>query len=57
LVRATTIYENTSSFHVSLLEPFKKSTISQKTQSPPPCIEIDNYREYEAEKVLDLRQK
>jgi hypothetical protein len=44
-------------FHVSLLEPYKESNISDRTQPPPPCIEIDSHEEYELEEVLDSRQR
>jgi hypothetical protein len=44
-------------FHVSLLEPYKESNISCRTQPPPPCIEIDNHEEYKVEEVLDSRQR
>jgi hypothetical protein len=44
-------------FHVFLLEPYKESNISGRTQPPPPCMEIDNHEEYEVEEVLDSRQR
>jgi hypothetical protein len=42
-------------FHVSLLEPYQKSTIPCRTFLPPPPVEIDNNLEYEVEKILDSR--
>jgi hypothetical protein len=44
-------------FHVFLLEPYKKSNIPNRTQPPPPCIELDNLEKYEVEEVLDSRQR
>jgi hypothetical protein len=44
-------------FYVSLLEPYKDSNIPDRTQPPPPYIEIDSHKEYEVEEVLDSRQR
>jgi hypothetical protein len=43
-------------FHVFLLEPYKESNISGRTQPPPLCVETDNHEEYKVEEVLDSRQ-
>jgi hypothetical protein len=43
--------------HVSFLKPHKESNIPGRTQPPPPCIEIDNHKEYEVEEVLDSWQR
>lgn len=40
-------------FHISLLEPYKESSIPEKTQPPPPCIEINTHKDYEVGKILD----
>jgi hypothetical protein len=42
-------------FHVSLLDPYKKSTIPDRTQSPPPPVNIDDPTIYEVEQILDSR--
>ena len=42
-------------FHVSLLEPYKSSTI-RKHRPPPPPIIIDSFEEYEVEKILDSKR-
>jgi hypothetical protein len=42
-------------FHVSLLEPYKKSQIPNEISLPPPPIEIDHNLEYEVEEILDSR--
>jgi hypothetical protein len=44
-------------FHVSLLEPYKKSQISCQIPPPPPPppIEIDHDVEYEVDEILDSR--
>lgn len=44
-------------FYISLLEPYKKSNFSRRSQPPPPFIEVDHDEEYEVEKVLDSRRK
>jgi hypothetical protein len=44
-------------FHVSFLEPYKESNIPNRTQLPPPCIEIDSHEEYEVEEVLGSRKR
>ena len=40
-------------FHISLLEPYKPSTIPGRTREPPPPIVIDNEEEWEVEEILD----
>ncbi len=42
-------------FHVSLLEPYKESTIPGRLQQPPPPIEIDGEEEFEVSEILDSR--
>ena len=41
-------------FHVSLLEPYKDSTILGRLQAPPP-IEVDGTEEFEVSEILDSR--
>ena len=43
-------------FHVSFLEPYKESTLNERTQPPPPFIQVDNHEEYKVDEVLDSRQ-
>jgi len=42
-------------FHVSLLEPYKESTLPGRVQEPPPPIEIDGDEEFEVSEILDSR--
>lgn len=42
-------------FHVSLLSPYKSSTIPGRKHPEPPPIEVENESEYEVEKILDSR--
>ena len=42
-------------FHVSLLEPYKKSQIPNQIPPPPPPIEINRNVEYEVKEILDSR--
>lgn len=42
-------------FHVSLLETYSESTLLNRIQPPPPCIEFEDHVEYEVEQVLDSR--
>ena len=42
-------------FHVSQLEPFAPGTIPNRTQPPPPPIEVDGEAEYEIAEVLDSK--
>ncbi|MBW0520354.1 hypothetical protein O181_060069 [Austropuccinia psidii MF-1] len=44
-------------FHVSLLEPVKKSTISNQHQLPPPPVIVEEQEECEVAQVLDLKLK
>ena len=44
-------------FHVSLLKAYKESTISGRTQPPPPCIEVENHNKYKVEDILDSRRR
>ena len=40
-------------FHVSLLKPYKDSTIPRRLQAPPPPIEVDGAEEFEVSEILD----
>ena len=42
-------------FHVSLLEPYKDSTIPGHLQAPPLSIEVDGAEEFEVSEILDSR--
>jgi hypothetical protein len=42
-------------FYVSLLEPYKESSIPGKSQVLPPSIEIEGQEEFEVSKILDSR--
>ena len=42
-------------FHISLLEPYKDSTIPGRLQAPPPPIEVDGTEEFEVSEILDSR--
>jgi len=42
-------------FHVSLLEPYKESTIPGRLPTPPPPIEINGEEEFEVSKIIDSR--
>ena len=42
-------------FHVSLLEPYKPSTIPNRIRPPPPPIVIESEPEYEVEDILDSK--
>ena len=42
-------------FHISMLEPYKKSSILGRLQAPPPPIEIDGEEEFEVSEILDSR--
>jgi transposase InsO family protein len=42
-------------FHVSQLDPVFESSIPNRTNRPPPPIEIQGEQEYEVERVLDTR--
>ena len=42
-------------FHVSLLEPYKPSTIPGRSPLPPPPVVIDAEEEFEVEEVLDSK--
>ena len=44
-----------SVFHVSLLEPYKDSTIPRWLQAPPAPIEIDETEELKVSEILDSR--
>jgi hypothetical protein len=44
-------------FYDSLIDLYKESNISGRTQPPPPCNEIDNHEEYEVEEMLDSWQR
>jgi hypothetical protein len=40
-------------FHVSLLEPYKESTIPRWLPTPSPPIEINGKEEFEISKIID----
>ncbi len=40
-------------FHVSLLEPYRESTIPGRLPTPPPPIEINKEEEFEVSKFID----
>ena len=42
-------------FHASLLEPYRKNTISGRTQPPAPPVIVDGEEEWEVDRVLDSR--
>jgi hypothetical protein len=42
-------------FHVSMLEPSVPNSIPERTQSPPPPVEIDGEAEYEISEILDSK--
>jgi hypothetical protein len=42
-------------FHISLLEPYKESSIPGRFQVPPPLVEIKGQEEFEVSKILDSR--
>jgi hypothetical protein len=42
-------------FHVSLLEPYKESSIPKRSQVPPPPLEIEGQEEFEVSDILDSR--
>jgi transposase InsO family protein len=42
-------------FHVSLLDPYKSSTIPDRTQDPPPPVVVDDELEWEVEEILDSK--
>jgi hypothetical protein len=42
-------------FHVSLLDPYKPSTILDRTQDPLPPVVVDDELEWEVEEILDSR--
>ena len=44
-------------FHVSLLEPYNRSSIPGRAIFPPPPVEINNEIEYEVEEILHSRIK
>ncbi|MBW0477086.1 hypothetical protein O181_016801 [Austropuccinia psidii MF-1] len=44
-------------FHISLLEPVKKSTIPNRHQEPPPPITIEEEEECEVSQILDSKLK
>ncbi|MBW0562430.1 hypothetical protein O181_102145 [Austropuccinia psidii MF-1] len=44
-------------FHISLLEPFKTSTIPNRHQEPPPPIIIEEEEEWEVSQILDSKLK
>ena len=42
-------------FHVSMLEPATRNSISNRIQSPPPPVEIDGEPEYKISEILDSK--
>jgi Chromo (CHRromatin Organisation MOdifier) domain len=42
-------------FHVSLLDPYKSSTIPDRTQDPLPPVVVDDELEWEVEEILDSK--
>ena len=42
-------------FHVSQLEPAMPNTIPNRSQSPPPPVEVDGEPEYEITEILDSK--
>ena len=42
-------------FHVSQLEPAIPNTIPNRTQPPPPQVEVDGKLEFEISKILDSK--
>jgi len=42
-------------FHVSLLEPYRESTILGRLPAPPPPIKINGEEEFEVSKIIDSR--
>ena len=42
-------------FHVSLLEPYKASSIPGRSQAPPPPVEVEGTEEFEVSEILDSR--
>jgi len=44
-----------SMFHVSLLEPYRATTILGKTHKPPPPIIVNGEQKYEVEEILNSR--
>ncbi|MBW0572111.1 hypothetical protein O181_111826 [Austropuccinia psidii MF-1] len=44
-------------FHISLLEPVKTSTITNRNQEPPPPIIIAEEEQWEVSQILDSKLK
>ena len=42
-------------FHVSMLEPATPNSISGRTQSPPPPVNVEGETEYEIDAILDSK--
>ena len=42
-------------FHISLLEPYRQSSLVSRRQPEPPPIQIDGEEEYEVEEIVDSR--
>ena len=42
-------------FHVSMLEPAASSSIPNRTEDPPPPVEVDGEIEYEIAEILDTK--
>ena len=44
-------------FHISLLTPHRPNSIPNRTQSPPPPVELDRQDKYEVSTILDSRKQ
>ena len=42
-------------FHISMLEPTHRNTILERSQLPPPPVEIDGEPEYEISEISDSK--
>ena len=42
-------------FHVSMMEPAASSSIPNRTEEPPPLVEVDGEIEYEIAEILDTK--
>ena len=42
-------------FHISQLEPHVENPFPERTQSPPPPIEVEGEQEYELKAILDSK--
>ena len=44
-------------FHISMLEPYRKSTLPGRTQAMPQPVEVEGELEYEVARILDSKIK